>query len=868
MMEIFPESVMKLWNQWELRGMVFLSLCLQIVLIICGNRRKYTAKKWINIFIWVAYLSADWVATVSLGVLSNIQANSTSNSPNPDSIITAFWAPFLLVHLGGPDTITAYSLEDNELWLRHLLGILVQIGLAFFVILRSWTNNPLTFLAILLFLSGIVKCGERTWVLWSASSEHFRNSLLPAPDPGPDYAEFMEECGTNLPGGMIEKMEPECCFQVDDEILPEAKLIHEAYFLFQMFKRLYSDLILSFHERQDSISIFEKRSSVDAFKLIEIELGFMYDVLYSKTSMAYSRTGIFLRSFCLLSSVSAFVAFWVAVHKACLLKHGHDHILSTINWSYFSRDLRGSISLVPSFLDDPYNSGDISDYSWWVQGQYFDIEQVNNTSPSFNSTSTITTATSASPSDPVVSNHPPPPDSSKKRKVSVDPVPKASQNYRKNQNRRMNDADDGEAVIEQGVTVRRSGGTKKGTTKSAGNNCNNGNNKEGRWAEHLLNPCAAAITAGNQTRVQHLLYVLHELASATGDANHRLAYHGLKALSHYLFSGSSSVSVGPSTFATTKPQFFQKSLLKFYDVSPWFIFHNNIANASMLQILKEQDRSRNLHILDIGVSHGAQWPTLLEALTRRPGGPPPLVRITVIAATIDNDQASEPPFAIGPPGDNYFSRLLLFAKSMNINLQINRLDNHPLQNLSAQLINSVPDETLIVCTQFRLHHLNHHHHSDDRTEFLRGLRNLEPKGVILSENNMDCSCNNCGDFATGFSRRLEFLWRFLDSTSVAFKGRENDERRVMEGEAAKALTNLGEMNEGKEKWCQRMKGVGFVEEVFGEDAIDGARALMRKYDSNWEMRVEERDGCVGLWWKGQSVSFCSLWKSDTKANDS
>jgi len=58
--------------------------------------------------------------------------------------------------------------------------------------------------------------------------------------------------------------------------------------------------------------------------------------------------------------------------------------------------------------------------------------------------------------------------------------------------------------------------------------------------------------------------------------------------------------------------------------------------------------------------------------------------------------------------------------------------------------------------------------------------------------------------------------------------------------------------------------VGFVGEVFGEDAIDGARALLRKYDSNWEMRIEEKDGFVGLWWKGQPVSFSSLWKLGVK----
>lgn len=512
--------------------------------------------------------------------------------------------------------------------------------------------------------------------------------------------------------------------------------------------------------------------------------------------------------------------------------------------------LEDSVSFFPSFLDEPYHSNEINGYQWWDETQdliHANTNSLNNNNNNNNIAVAINSVNS--------NNQQSPSDSSKKRKSPDGPVSKTS------------------AHIDQKINpvappAKRANGNKKGTGKSTGNNCNNGNSKEGRWAEQLLNPCASAITGGNLTRVQHLLYVLHELASLTGDANHRLAAHGLRALTHYLSSSSSapnnaSASVGPVvTFSSTEPRFFQKSLLKFYEVSPWFAFPNNIANSSILQVLADEpNQTSTLHILDIGVSHGMQWPTLLEALTRRPGGPPPLVKITVIApSTAESDQNSETPFSIGPPGDNFSARLLGFAKSMNINLQINRLDNQPLQTLNSQVIDASSDETLIVCLQFRLHQLNHNTPLEERNQFLKVLRNMDPKGVILSENNMECSCNSCGDFATGFSRQVEYLWRFLDSTSAAFKGRESEERRVMEGEAAKALTNRSDMNEGMEKWCERMKGVGFVGEVFGEEAIDGGRALLRKYDSNWEMRVDEKDGCAGLWWKGQPVSFSSVWK--------
>lgn len=525
-----------------------------------------------------------------------------------------------------------------------------------------------------------------------------------------------------------------------------------------------------------------------------------------------------------------------------------DHIL---DW------IEGSVS----FLDDPYNPGGIEDYELWGQGQDIisQLYQVDAGPVSPNAATTTTTTSSAAIS---TSNNPPTSDLPKKRNASDDLCLKSSQNHesKKSKSRPMSEADNGDAVVE-GTTVKKS--NKKGSSKANGNNCNNGN-KEGRWAEQLLNPCAMALAAWNLNRVQHLLYVLHELASPTGDANHRLAAHGLRALTQQLSSStaisSPSASAGPITFASADPRFFQKSLLKFYEVSPWFSFPNNIANASILQILAEEPNNSNtLHILDIGVSHGFQWPTFLEALTRRPGGPPPLVRLTMVTASAENDQNMETPFSIGPPGDNFSNRLLGFAKSLNVNLQINRLDNHPLQTLNAQILKPSPDETFIVCAQFRLHHLNHNT-PDERNEFLKVLGNMEPRGLILSENNMECCCNSCGNFATGFERRVEFLWKFLDSISSAFKGRESEERRLMEGEAAKALTNQREMNEGKEKWCERMKEAGFVGEIIGDDAIDGARALLRKYDNNWEMKVEENNMSVGLWWKGQPVSFCTLWK--------
>lgn len=391
--------------------------------------------------------------------------------------------------------------------------------------------------------------------------------------------------------------------------------------------------------------------------------------------------------------------------------------------------------------------------------------------------------------------------------------------------------------------VKRSARSKRNANKSSEKSCKDGN-KEERWAEQLLNPCALAITTNNSSRVQHYLCVLSELASSSGDANHRLAAFGLRALQQHISFSSVSSSV---TFASADVKMFQKTLLKFYEVSPWFALPNNMANSAILQIVAQDPRDRkDLHVLDIGVSHGMQWPTLLEALSCRPEGPPPCVRITVVS-----DLTADIPFSVGPPAYKYGSQLISFARSLNINLQISVLDKF-------QLVDTSPRETLIVCAQFRLHQLKHSF-PDERCEALRTLRSLKPKGVVLCENNGECSGSE--DFAARLSKKLEYLWKFLDSTSCGFKEENNsEERKLMEGEATKVLMNGGEINEGKDKWYERMRKAGFVAEAFGEDAIDGAKSLLRRYDNNWEISMEDGNTFCGLMWKGEAVSFCSLWK--------
>lgn len=185
-----PKEVTKIWEEWNLRGCILLSLALQIFLFFCAPLRQKCRRKLIVVLIWSAYLLSDWVAVVAIGVITKSQGDRCDSGKNKD--LLAFWASFLLVHLGGPDTITSFALEDNEFWLRHLIQLILQVLAAAYSFYMTLFENKLWFPTVLVFVVGTIKFGERTCALYLASLDHFGETVLPEPEPGPDYEEAVE----------------------------------------------------------------------------------------------------------------------------------------------------------------------------------------------------------------------------------------------------------------------------------------------------------------------------------------------------------------------------------------------------------------------------------------------------------------------------------------------------------------------------------------------------------------------------------------------------------------------------------------------------------------------------------------------------
>ncbi|KAJ0983214.1 hypothetical protein J5N97_011469 [Dioscorea zingiberensis] len=333
----FSDALKVILNVWEPRVLVLCSLFLQIILIFSADFRKRNVSWVLRIVLWSAYLLADVVATFALGFLAHSQDDSPHSDAAANDTLLAFWSPFLLLHLGGPDTITAFSLEDNELWRRHLLGLVFQVFTAAYVFVKALSHNTrLLVPTLFMFATGLLKYGERTWALFSASMLRLRSSMLTPPDSGPNYAKFMEAYESSKSAGLqceisVEKerhpksVTPEDAGE-DDGGLPAKDMVRWAYQFFLTFRLLIVDLILTFEHRIDSQSFFLKgRTATDAFKVVEIELSFIYDVLHTKAAVVHNLAGRLIRFATIIFSTVALL-FFIFTNKR---GYNHDDVIVT-----------------------------------------------------------------------------------------------------------------------------------------------------------------------------------------------------------------------------------------------------------------------------------------------------------------------------------------------------------------------------------------------------------------------------------------------------------------------------------------------------------------------------------------------------------
>ncbi|XBI87506.1 hypothetical protein VPH35_025585 [Triticum aestivum] len=250
-----------------------------------------TTVQALNSILWLLYQLADDVAIYVLGHMS------LSSKPRQQQQLMAFWASLLLVHLGGQDTITAYAIEDNNLWLRHLFTLVVQAAGAAYVLYKyvaagSWT---LLAAAVLMSFVGVIKYGERIYALRSSGLDNISNFL--------DNFE--------VPRG-------EASYPVLLTNLDEEEVLQGAHDLLPIcMGQLVDNNVRPSGFRYGAINAYHNPANADRTagrsmlpQLIGMQLSLMRDLLYTKAAVIHRTSyGCISRIFSTVCTIVAFYLF-------------------------------------------------------------------------------------------------------------------------------------------------------------------------------------------------------------------------------------------------------------------------------------------------------------------------------------------------------------------------------------------------------------------------------------------------------------------------------------------------------------------------------------------------------------------------------
>lgn len=203
---------------------------------------------------------------------------------------------------------------------------------------------------------------------------------------------------------------------------------------------------------------------------------------------------------------------------------------------------------------------------------------------------------------------------------------------------------------------------------------------ESRWAEQLLNLCAAAIASKNISRTQHLMWVLNDLASVVGDANQRFAAYGLRAL----FCRITGRMEAAATFLRPRhkeqevsfgPKTVHRALVKFHEYVPWHQNCYSVTSQTLLEVCAGKSR---LHLIDIGAGKGIEWPIFIDALVSRSGGPPSILRMTMIRDLRREELNMHTAKSVNSEAADFMTRLVKFASLLGLHVEVNMVQK-PLE---------------------------------------------------------------------------------------------------------------------------------------------------------------------------------------------
>jgi hypothetical protein len=158
--------------------------------------------------------------------------------------------------------------------------------------------------------------------------------------------------------------------------------------------------------------------------------------------------------------------------------------------------------------------------------------------------------------------------------------------------------------------------------------------EEGLHLLTLLLQCAESVNSDNLDDAHQTLLSIAELATPFGTSTQRVAAYFAEAMSARLVSSCLGLyaPLPPASPAAAKLSARVAAAFQVFNgISPFVKFSHFTANQAIQEAFEREDC---VHIIDLDIMQGLQWPGLFHILASRPGGPP-RVRLTGLGASTE-----------------------------------------------------------------------------------------------------------------------------------------------------------------------------------------------------------------------------------------
>lgn len=369
----------------------------------------------------------------------------------------------------------------------------------------------------------------------------------------------------------------------------------------------------------------------------------------------------------------------------------------------------------------------------------------------------------------------------------------------------------------------------------------------------VLIRCAQAVSdEDTQTALGLMNNVLGKMVSVAGDPIQRLGAYMLEGLRARLESSGSLIYKALKCEQPTGKELMSYMHI-LYQICPYWKFAYTCANVVIGEAIQNESR---IHIMDFQIAQGTQWLLLMQALARRPGGPP-FIRVT----GVDDSQSFH---ARGGGLHIVGKRLSDYAKSIGVPFEFHSAAMSgcevELEDLAVR-----PGEAVVVNFPFVLHHMPDESVSTEnhRDRLLRLVKSLSPKVVTLVEQE---SNTNTSPFFQRFVETSNYYTAMFESIDVALP---RDDRKRISAEqhcVARDIVNMiacegaerVERHELFGKWRSRFSMAGFAPCPLSPSVTASVRNLLNEFNGNF--RLEQKDVALYLAWKNRAMCTFSAWR--------